>query len=267
MYKYLWVVPLIALVMVLAGCHGEGGPPAPTVSVTITAPAAGANIPQGTTQDIAATVTASAGVDRVVFKIDGVTKATDTTAPYTYAWDTTGETIGSHSILVTAYDKSTPEKSATATRNVTVAISGYAVYVESAQVASGGTVIVQVKMTDTTGVAGFQMTIKYDANALTVVGGNAGVQLGESAAAASPLLMANTATAGVITAAVAGTTNFDATKTEILTIEFQAIGAAGATVVDIDDTAAAPTELKFSDNTGADLAPQPAAVDGTVTIQ
>jgi len=138
---------------------------------------------------------------------------------------------------------------------------------DSITVNTSGTATVSVNLSDTSGVAGFQMTINYDPSVLEVVGGDAGVQLGESPAAAGPMLMVNTATAGVITVAVAGVQEFDTTKQEILLIEFQAIGAAGVTNVSIDDTAQAPTPLKISDTTGAAITPVPTAVDGTVTIQ
>ena len=73
---------------------------APTVSLT--APTAGARV-SGTT-----TLTASAsdgvGVTRVEF-LDGTTLlGTDTTAPYSLAWNTTGVASGSHTLKARAYD-------------------------------------------------------------------------------------------------------------------------------------------------------------------
>ena len=44
------------------------------------------------------------GIDRVEFSIDGTLKATDTTAPYTWTWDTPA--FFKHTITVVAYDKS-----------------------------------------------------------------------------------------------------------------------------------------------------------------
>ncbi len=451
MYKYLWAIPLLAVALIVAGCHGEGV----QVRVTVTTPAAGASEYQGTPVNITATVTASAGVNKVEFRIDGVLAATDTTAPFSYLWDTSGAAIGDHTISVTAYDMSTPTRTAMATRtiaieqpptapptvqitspqdgdtvtgsidvtanatavepgatitkidiildgitktitgasgtktfdttqvsngartivavatdslsvtgahtiNVTVdnpvptvnitdpaggttvsgvlnvtcnaavgipgatidhidvtlasspvtktitggsgtvsfdttqftngahtitavatdsfgligqasinvTVDNFLVYAEDRAITSGGTGTVSVKMTDTSGVAGFQMTINYDPNDLVVVGGNAGVTAG-AAVPAGTLLIVDTLTAGVgvITVAVAGVTLFDGAEDEILAIAFQAIGGAGDTLVDIDDTGGATTLLKFSDETGTDIVPQPAAVDGTVTIQ
>lgn len=357
MHKYLWAIPVILLVMVLAGCHGEGLGMRTTVAIT--APAAGADVPRGVTENITATATATEGVDRVVFKIDGQTVATDTTAPYSYAWDTTGASLGQHTISVIAYDESSPAQTATATRTVTivqpptvpptvsidspaagadvsgefdvevsataqepgatiteiavtldgitktvtgasgtvtfdstqvsngqrtitatatdsagggasatrtVTVDNFTVSVQNATVAAGGTVTVSINMTDTTGVAGFAMTINYDASALQIVGGDAGVGKG-AAVPGGAFLMPNTATAGVIMVAAAGTTEFNAAEQQILTIEFQAIGGAGATVIDIDEDPGALTPLGFSDTLGSAIDPQPTAVDGTVTIQ
>ncbi len=44
------------------------------------------------------------GVERVEFYIDGELKATDSTTAYTYSWDTTAYSDGSHSIKVKVYD-------------------------------------------------------------------------------------------------------------------------------------------------------------------
>ena len=80
---------------------GGGGDTTPPTT-SITAPAGGATV-SGTT-----TVTASAsdnvGVTKVEFYVDGVLKSTDTTSPYSWAWDTTTATNGSHSLTSKAYD-------------------------------------------------------------------------------------------------------------------------------------------------------------------
>ena len=44
------------------------------------------------------------GVERVEFYIDGELKATDSTAPYIYSWDTTAYSEGTHTIKVKVYD-------------------------------------------------------------------------------------------------------------------------------------------------------------------
>src|SRR5581483_5032689 len=71
-------------------------------ATSITAPANGATV-SGTT-----TVTASAsdnvGVSRVEFNLDGALQSTDTTAPYSWSWNTTTAANGSHTLTSTAYD-------------------------------------------------------------------------------------------------------------------------------------------------------------------
>ncbi|WP_224240253.1 M20/M25/M40 family metallo-hydrolase [Hyalangium gracile] len=82
----------------VAGASSDTTPP----MAALTAPAAGATV-RGTT-----TITADAADDvavtRVEFYVDGALKGTDTTAPYSYAWDTTGTTNGSRVLVVKAYD-------------------------------------------------------------------------------------------------------------------------------------------------------------------
>src|SRR5581483_7780577 len=71
-------------------------------ATSITAPANGATV-SGTT-----TVTASAsdnvGVSRVEFNLDGALQSTDTTAPYSWSWNTTASSNASHTLTSTAYD-------------------------------------------------------------------------------------------------------------------------------------------------------------------
>ncbi len=132
---------------------------------------------------------------------------------------------------------------------------------DSITVKTSGTATVSVNLSNTTGVAGFSMTINYDQTALEVVS----VSGGEAATGLT--IVPNIQTAGVIRVAGAGTQEFDTSKTEILVIVFKAVGAAGATVVDIDDTASAPTPLEFYDTSASKIDPGPTAVDGTVTVQ
>jgi hypothetical protein len=86
--------------LVFAVGAGSGDTTPPTTSIT--APASGATV-SGTI-----TVTASAsdnvGVTRVELYVDGTLKATDTSTPYNFAWDTTTAANGSHSLLTKAYD-------------------------------------------------------------------------------------------------------------------------------------------------------------------
>jgi hypothetical protein len=47
----------------------------------------------------------SSGIDRVEFYVDGSLKASDTSVPYSYTWDTRPYEDGFHTILVRAYNK------------------------------------------------------------------------------------------------------------------------------------------------------------------
>lgn len=86
----------------------------PTVSIT--------NPDDGSTVSGTSNVTADAdddnGVSKVEFYIDGTLKSTDTSFPYSWSWDTTQESNGSHEIKVIAYD--TINRTAADTHTVTV---------------------------------------------------------------------------------------------------------------------------------------------------
>ncbi len=73
---------------------------APTTAIT--APANGATV-AGTTS-VTATANDAVGVTKVEFYVDGVLKGTDTSSPYSYAWDTTAYAAGSHTLYSKAYD-------------------------------------------------------------------------------------------------------------------------------------------------------------------
>ena len=88
--KILWSAPV--WVEQIAG----GDTTAPTVSAASS----------GTSGTITFTATASdnVGVSRVEFLVDGVLKGTDTTAPYSLAFDSTTVANGTHSLTAKAYD-------------------------------------------------------------------------------------------------------------------------------------------------------------------
>jgi leucyl aminopeptidase len=79
---------------------GGGDSTAPTASVT--APTAGTLV-SGTTT-ISAAASDNVGVTKVEFFVDGMLKGTDTTAPYSYAWDSTSALNASHVLVAKAYD-------------------------------------------------------------------------------------------------------------------------------------------------------------------
>jgi len=80
---------------------GGGGDVTPPVT-SITAPLNGATV-SGTTS-VTASATDNVGVTKVEFYLDGALKSTDTTSPYSWSWDTTTATNGSHSLTSKAYD-------------------------------------------------------------------------------------------------------------------------------------------------------------------
>src|SRR6266540_3990531 len=79
---------------------GGGDTTAPTTSIT--APANGATV-SGTTT-VSATASDNVGVTKVEFYLDGALQSTDTTAPYSWSWNTTTASNGSHALTSKAYD-------------------------------------------------------------------------------------------------------------------------------------------------------------------
>jgi hypothetical protein len=80
-------------------------PPAPDgvpPTSAITSPADGASV--GATATISASASDNVGVLKVEFYVDAVLRGTDTTAPYSFAWDTTSVANGSHALVTKAYD-------------------------------------------------------------------------------------------------------------------------------------------------------------------
>src|SRR5438034_902793 len=71
-------------------------------TTAITAPATGATVSATTT--VAATASDDRGVTKVEFYLDNVLQFTDTTSPYSWAWDTTTAANGSHTLTTNAYD-------------------------------------------------------------------------------------------------------------------------------------------------------------------
>ncbi|MEA2165716.1 MAG: hypothetical protein QOK37_3843 [Thermoanaerobaculia bacterium] len=105
---------------------GGGDTIAPTTSIT--APANGATV-SGTTA-VNANASDNVGVTKVEFYLDGVLKSTDTTSPYSWSWDTTTATNGSHSLTSKAYDAAlnvgtSSAVSVTVSNGVPVNISGW----------------------------------------------------------------------------------------------------------------------------------------------
>ena len=81
----------------------QGGPSdtqPPTVSIT--SPANGATV--SGTVNVAASASDNVGVTKVEFLVDGAVMGEDTTAPYSYSWNTATYSNGLHSLTANAYD-------------------------------------------------------------------------------------------------------------------------------------------------------------------
>jgi beta-lactamase superfamily II metal-dependent hydrolase len=81
---------------------GGGGGDITPPTTSITAPLNGATVSATTT--VSASASDNVGVTKVEFYLDGALKSTDTTSPYSWSWDTTTATNGSHSLTTKAYD-------------------------------------------------------------------------------------------------------------------------------------------------------------------
>jgi hypothetical protein len=86
---------------------GKVGP-----SVTLTNPSNGAQIERQTVVTLSANATdPDDGIDRVEFRVNNVLIGTDKTAPFTAIWDTFSNQVGSVTVEVTAFDKSSQSRS------------------------------------------------------------------------------------------------------------------------------------------------------------
>jgi hypothetical protein len=75
---------------------------APTGSIT--APTPGASVSGTVNLTATVAIDSGSGTASVVFKIDGAAVATDTSSPYTYAWNSTTVANGSHTVTATLTD-------------------------------------------------------------------------------------------------------------------------------------------------------------------
>ena len=82
----------------LSGGSGDTTSP----SVSIISPSNGATV-SGTTT-VSASASDNVGVSSVEFRVDGALKATDSSAPYSFSWDTTTSSDGSHTVTANAFD-------------------------------------------------------------------------------------------------------------------------------------------------------------------
>jgi hypothetical protein len=133
---------------------------APTVSVT--SPTQGATLGLGTNTTISATATdTESAITKVDIYIDGSLKATLTSSPYNYSWNTTGVSLGTHTIQAKATDSFTNEGSSssisvTVTDQVTPTLS---ITAPAAGAFVNGTSTVSATASDNVGVAGVQFKL------------------------------------------------------------------------------------------------------------
>jgi O-glycosyl hydrolase len=129
--------------------------------VSITAPVSGATV-SGTTT-VTANASSSIGVASVQFQLDGANVGSPVTvAPYTYSWDTTKSSNGSHTLKAVAKDTAgTSTTSAADTVTVSNAVASPVVSITAP--ASGatvsGTVTVTANATSSVGVASVQFQL------------------------------------------------------------------------------------------------------------
>jgi hypothetical protein len=133
-------------------------------SVSISTPASGATV--SGTVSVTASASATAGVSSVQFQLDGANVgAADTTSPYTYSWDTTKSTNGSHSLAAVVTDQA---NSKVTSSSVTVTVKNGAVDTTPPTVSitspvSGstvsGTIAVTANASDNVGVASVQFQV------------------------------------------------------------------------------------------------------------
>ena len=148
---------------------------APTVSVS--APANGSTVTGSVAINAAAAD--NVDVDRVVFYIDGVSASTDTSSPYSYAWNTSGVSAANHALAVRAYDVAGNSSLASITVNVadisypTVPSALVASNISSAAFTLGWTAA-----TDNVGVAGYRLDVSLNSGFTSFVAGYGNKDIG-----------------------------------------------------------------------------------------
>jgi len=102
------------------GFGGGGGDTTPPTT-SITSPANGATV--SGTITVSANASDNVGVSRVELFVDGSLVGTDTSSPYSFSWNTTSVSDGSHGLQTRAYDAA-GNSGSSSTVNVTVANGG-----------------------------------------------------------------------------------------------------------------------------------------------
>jgi hypothetical protein len=106
-------------------------------AVSLTAPTSGATI--SGTYNMTATATDASGIKNVEFYIDNVKRSTDTTAPYSYSFDTKAFGNGSHTFRAVATDNS-PQSNVTNGPTISATITNTVTTVRDEDINSDGVV-------------------------------------------------------------------------------------------------------------------------------
>ena len=119
-------------------CHGApGGSDTTPPTVSVTAPADGATV-SGTTT-ISADAADAGGVNRVEFLVDNALVGTDTTAPYSIAWDSTTVANGTRTVSARAFDATGNQSTAAVTVTTSNAAPPAGQITRRAQATNSGT--------------------------------------------------------------------------------------------------------------------------------
>ena len=102
------IICLLAVnVLVFQSCKKDDDLVNQNPSCTITSPTSGQEITKGETITISVNATDSDGsIAKVEFFIDNISKGSVSNPPFNYNWDTSGESIGNHTIKATSIDNS-----------------------------------------------------------------------------------------------------------------------------------------------------------------
>ena len=132
----LMAIAILPVAVTVPGCGGGGGGGGGGSTVTVNwlnVPGGALTVKHAAVVDLSVSASATNGISRVVFTAtplaggSAIALGTDTTAPYQVAWDTTPVAVGQYRVTATAYDKSSPAKSKSASITVTVESTGITV--------------------------------------------------------------------------------------------------------------------------------------------
>jgi len=104
---------LVVITLIFQACKKEEEEkPNQLPSCDITSPSQGDKIIKGTTITISANATDTDGsITKVTFFVDGAEKSSVSSSPFSYNWETAGETIGNHTLKATSIDNAGATKS------------------------------------------------------------------------------------------------------------------------------------------------------------